>query len=85
MDRSQGRPRPPGTIREAKRALARQLLRHGGISGVGIEAAEGGGERIKVYLAADDDDLRALIPPAVGGYPVVVEVVGRITPRPGAA
>ena len=85
MDRSPGRPRHSGTIREAKRALARRLLRHAGLSGVGIEAAEGGGERIKVYLAADDDNLRALIPPAVEGYPVVVEVVGRITPRPGAA
>lgn len=85
MDRSQHRPRHPGTIREAKRALARQLLRHSGVSGVGIEAAEGGGERIKVYLAEDDDGLRALIPPAVEGYPVVIEVVGRITPRLGAA
>jgi hypothetical protein len=72
-------------IREAKRALARQLLRHGGISGVGIEAAEGGGERIKVYLAADDHNLRALIAPAVEGYPGVIEVVGRIVPHPGAA
>ncbi len=72
------------TIQEAKRALSRRLLRNPGVSGVGIETAEGGGERIKVYLAEDNPGLASSIPSAVEGYSVVVEVIGRIRPRPGA-
>ena len=75
--------RPSTTIQEAKRTLSRRLLQHPGVSGVGIETAEGGGERIKVYLAEDDPALRSSVPPTVDGYPVAVEVIGRIVPRAG--
>lgn len=78
-----GPSRPGRTIQEAKRALSRQLLQHPGVSGVGIETAEGGGERIKVYLAEDDPALRSSVPATVDGYPVAVEVIGRIVPRAG--
>jgi hypothetical protein len=68
------------SIRAAKRALARQLLRHTGVSGVGIDEGPDG-ERIKVYLAADTPDLRALVPESVEGFAVVVEAIGAVRPR----
>ncbi len=73
-------PQSRGTIREAKRGLSRRLMRHPGVSGVGIESAADG-ERIKVYLAEESPELRALVPTIVDGYPVAVEIIGRITPR----
>jgi hypothetical protein len=65
-------------IRAAKRKLSRQLLRNPGVSGVGIEAADGR-EWIKVYLAEESPALRSLAPAEVDGYPVVIEIIGRIT------
>jgi hypothetical protein len=69
------------TIRQAKRSLSRRLLLQPGVTGVGIEAAPEGGERIKVYLAVDDPALAARVPSEVSGYPVVVEVIGAVVPR----
>lgn len=83
MSSDKRQPRSRKTIQVAKRGLSRRLLRHPGVSGVGIETAEGGGERIKVYLAEENPDLRQLVPATVEGYPVVVEIIGRVTPRTG--
>jgi hypothetical protein len=69
------------TIQEAKRHLSRILLQHPGVWGVGIEAPAGGGEQIKVYLREDTPELRSLVPTTAEGYPVVVEAIGRISPR----
>jgi hypothetical protein len=69
------------TIQEVRRRLSRALLQHPGVEGVGIEAAAGGGEQIKVYLREDTPELRSLVPPTVEEYPVVVEAIGRISPR----
>jgi hypothetical protein len=69
------------TIRDAKRTVSRQFLGLPGVSGVGIEADESGGERIKVYLAHDDPNLASAIPADVDGFPVVSEVIGPIRPR----
>jgi hypothetical protein len=74
--RSRSRP----TIQKAKRGLARQLLQHAGVAGVGVETTADHQERIKVYLAEESPALRALVPLVADGYPVVVEVIGRITP-----
>ena len=84
MPRADRQPAAHRTIREAKRGLSRQLLRHPGVSGVGIEA-EGDEERIKVYLAEENPALRALVPATVDGYPVVIEVIGRVVARNGAS
>jgi hypothetical protein len=81
---SKGQAAKPGrTIREAKRGLSRQLLKQPEVSGVGI-GEESGDERIVVYLAEDTPTIRALVPDQVAGYPVSVEVVGPITPRPAS-
>lgn len=85
MTEKSRRPRGRKTIQTAKRELSRRLLRNPGVSGVGIEGGDSSGERIKVYLAEEDPTIRALVPTVVAGYPVVVEVVGRIVPRAGAA
>jgi hypothetical protein len=73
--------KPGRTIREAKRGLSRQLLKQPEVSGVGI-GEESGDERIVVYLAEDTPTIRALVPDEVAGYPVSVEVIGPIVPRP---
>lgn len=75
--------KPGRTIREAKRGLSRQLLKQPGVSGVGIGEVAGD-ERIVVYLAEDTPIIRALVPNEVAGYPVSVEVVGPIAPRPAS-
>lgn len=72
------------TIQEAKRTLSRRLLQDPRVSGVGIAAADGGGEQIKVYLADDDPALASSVPADVDGYPVAVEVIGRISARTDA-
>lgn len=76
--------RPGRTIREAKRGLSRQLLKEPAVSGVGIGEVAGD-EQLVVYLAEDTPAARALVPEEVAGYPVAVEVVGPIAPRPPPA
>jgi hypothetical protein len=71
-----------GSIRAAKRKLSRQLLHEPGVCGVGIEAADGR-EWIIVYLAEESLALRSLAPAEVDGYPVVIEIIGRITAHAG--
>ena len=79
---SKGQAAKPGrTIREAKRGLSRQLLKQPEVSGIGI-GEEAGDECIVVYLAEDTPYIRALVPDEVAGYPVSVEVIGPIVPRP---
>jgi hypothetical protein len=75
--------KPGRTIREAKRGLSRLLLTQPEVSGVGLGEVAGG-QRIVVYLAEDTPAIRALVPDEVAGYPVSVEVVGTITPRPAS-
>ncbi len=82
MSQADRQPASHKTIREAKRELSRQLLRHPGVSGVGIEA-DGDKERIKVYLAEENPALRSLVPATIDGYPVVIEVVGRVVAHAG--
>jgi len=71
----------PKTIQQAKRAVSRRFLWNPGVSGVGIEATATGEEQIKVYLTVDDPVLVTALPASVDGYAVVVEIIGRITPR----
>lgn len=72
---------PEPTIEMAKRKLSRALLLDPRVSGVGIETAANGERRIKVYLTRAVADVSAVVPAAVEGYPVTVEVLGLITAR----
>jgi hypothetical protein len=74
------RSRSRTTIQKAERGLARQLLRHPGVAGVGIATTADHQEHIKVYLAEESPARCSLVPLVADGYPVVVEVIGRIAP-----
>ncbi len=66
------------SIRSVKRSLARELLQHPEVSGLGISENDHGEEQITIYLSEDSGAARALVPGDCEGYPVVAEVVGTI-------
>lgn len=74
------------TIRQAKGDLSRRLFRIPGVVGIGIGLGDDRLEQLVVLLEEDDPQLRAQIPGSIDGYPVVIEITGRITsalaPRP---
>lgn len=71
---------PTESIEEVKDAHTDELMAIRGVVGVGI--GESGGQKvIKVLLESDSEQLVARIPKSLGGYLVVAEVIGPITPQ----
>ncbi|MDP9407719.1 MAG: hypothetical protein M3P95_07620 [Actinomycetota bacterium] len=66
--------------RAAKREVADLLRGNPHVNGVGVAKGDGG-YAVKVNLVADDTELRRSLPGAIGGAPVLVEVVGPIRAR----
>jgi hypothetical protein len=67
-------------IFQVKDANTAELMSVPGVVGVGI-GGTAGEMHIVVYLENASPELKARIPSELGGYPVVVEVTGTITPQ----
>ncbi len=65
------------SIDRAHDRVTRRVIGMKGVSGTAI-GTRGGKPCIKVYLERDDRRLRSLLPRRAGGFPVDVEVTGRV-------
>lgn len=66
-----------GSIEEALDRVTRRVIGMKGVSGTAIGTSRGK-PCIKVYLERDDPDLRSRLLRRAGGFPVDVEVTGRV-------
>ena len=65
------------SIEAAQKRVTRRVIGMKGVSGTAI-GMRGGRPCIKVYLERDDKRLRSRLPRRAGGFPVEVEVTGRV-------
>lgn len=65
------------TARAAKRLLQRDLRQIDGVNGIGLTRRSGD---YSITVGVTEDRWRSQVPAEVGGVPVHVRVVGRITP-----
>lgn len=65
------------SIDRAHDLVTRRVIGMKGVSGTAI-GTRGGKPCIKVYLEKDDRRLRSRLPRRAGGFPVDVEVTGRV-------
>lgn len=65
------------SIDRAHDRVTRRVIGMKGVSGTAI-GTRGGEPCIKVYLEKDDRRLRSRLPRRAGGFPVDVEVTGRV-------
>ncbi|MCY4573230.1 MAG: hypothetical protein OXF01_10570 [Gemmatimonadetes bacterium] len=66
-----------GSIDTAHDRVTRRVIGMKGVSGTAI-GSRGGKPCIKVYLEKDDPRLRSRLPRRAGGFPVDVEVTGKV-------
>ena len=64
-------------IDRAQKAVSRRVLGTAGVTGT-AQGLKSGAPCIKVYIEADDPRLRARLPSSANGFPVDVEVTGRV-------
>lgn len=67
-----------GPVEAAHDRVTRKVIGMNGVTGTAI-GMRGGKPCIKVYLDKDDKGLRRKLPRSAGGYPVDVEVTGKMT------
>jgi hypothetical protein len=77
-DREDKESMPLDDIKTVMEAHVGELMAIPGVVGVAIGALEDGKSCIRVLLAEDTKELRDKIPSELGGYPVDIEVTGRI-------
>ena len=65
------------SIEAAHERVTRRVIGIQGVAGTAI-GARGGKPCVKVYLEKDDPGLRSRIPRRAGGFPVDVEITGRM-------
>lgn len=66
-----------GSIDRAHDRVTRRVIGMKGVSGTAI-GMRGGKPCVKVYLEKDDPRLRARLPRRAGGFPVDVEITGKV-------
>lgn len=66
-----------GSIERAHDRVTRKVIGIRGVSGTAL-GTRGGKRCIKVYVENDDPALRARLPRRAGGFPVEVEVMGKL-------
>jgi hypothetical protein len=68
----------PNSIKDVKTQHEERLLQLPGVVSVGIGQDENGNPAIIVSLAHPDTDTESQLPNLLEGYPVLVQIVGRI-------
>jgi hypothetical protein len=71
---------PQRDIKTVMEAHVAELMAIPGVTAVAIGALEDATPCIKVYVEKETDETRRTIPKTLEGYPVVVEVSGKIEP-----
>jgi hypothetical protein len=66
------------TISEVKRTYEAELLSLPDVVSVGIGQDAAGNQVIVVGLAGDNPKTKALVPESLEGYPVIVNITGKI-------